>query len=127
MQKGTPSKRVEIVKEYTFEAAHRLTHVAPEHKCGRLHGHSFRVEVKLAGEIDPDTGWLIDFGEISGVVKPIVDGMLDHSYLNELPGLGNPTSENIAVWLWEKIKPQLTGLVEVVVHETCTARCIYRG
>jgi 6-pyruvoyltetrahydropterin/6-carboxytetrahydropterin synthase len=127
LQEDQKSKRVEIVKEYTFEAAHRLTHVSADHKCGRLHGHSFRLEVKLEGEVDPQTGWLIDFGDISKVVRPIVDDRLDHSYLNEVEGMGNPTSEQIAMWVWDRIKPDLPALTEVVVHETCTARCIYRG
>lgn len=121
------SKHVEIVKEFRFEAAHRLTNVDPAHKCGRLHGHSFRFEVRICGEIDPENGWLMDFGDISSVVKPLVDDYLDHNYLNELDGIKNPTSEALCIWIWERIKPQLPGLCEVVVHETCTARAIYRG
>jgi len=118
--------RVEIVKQYRFEAAHLLPKVPSTHKCARLHGHSFRFEVKIGGEVDPAMGWLIDFGDISAVVKPLVE-ILDHNYLNEIPGLENPTSEQISMWLWNRIKPSLPGLKEVIVHETCTARCVYRG
>ncbi len=120
-------KIVEIVKEFRFEAAHRLTNVDPGHKCGRLHGHSFRFEVKIRGPIDKKNGWLMDFGDISSVVKPLVENSLDHNYLNELEGLDNPTSEALCIWLWDKIKPEIEGLCEITVHETCTARAIYRG
>jgi 6-pyruvoyltetrahydropterin/6-carboxytetrahydropterin synthase len=120
------NKQVEIVKEYRFEAAHLLTKVPPYHKCARLHGHSFRFEVRLRGAVDSELGWLIDFGDISSVVRPLVD-ILDHNYLNDIEGLENPTSEIIAIWLWDRIKPSLANLKEIVVHETCTARCVYRG
>lgn len=124
-----PQKKniVDIVKEFRFEAAHRLTNVDPGHKCGRLHGHSFRFEVRVRGEVDPEQGWVMDFGEISSVVKPIVDQKLDHNYLNDLEGLDNPTSEALCIWLWDQISPQIPGLYEITVHETCTARCIYQG
>jgi len=121
------SRQVEIVKIYTFEAAHRLPNVPEGHKCARLHGHSFRFEVKLSGEADEYTGFLADFGDISAVVKPLVENYLDHNYLNEVPGLTNPTSEEIAMWLWRKIKPEVPDLSEIIVHETCTSRCVYRG
>lgn len=121
------SKLVELTKEFKFEAAHRLTNVAPEHKCGRLHGHSFIVEISVMGDVDPSSGWLIDFGDISKVVRPIIDDELDHRYLNEIEGMDNPTSENIAIWLWNRIKPSLPVLSAVMVQETATARAIYRG
>jgi len=120
------NRMVEIVKEYRFEAAHKLIKVAQGHKCGRLHGHSFKFEVHLSGEADSQTGWLMDFGDISKTVKPLVEE-LDHNYLNEIPGLENPTSEEIAIWLWNKIKPAIPSLRKIVVYETCTARAVYRG
>jgi 6-pyruvoyltetrahydropterin/6-carboxytetrahydropterin synthase len=118
---------VELAKEFTFEAAHRLPRVAPGHKCGRLHGHSFRLVVRVGGPVSPDTGWLIDFSIIGDTVKERIVARLDHYYLNEIPGLDNPTSENLAVWIWGELAPLLPGLCEVVVHETCTASCSYRG
>jgi queuosine biosynthesis protein QueD len=119
--------RVQLAKEFTFEAAHSLPHAPEGHKCRRLHGHSFRVEVVLAGEVEPDTGWFVDYGDILAVVKPIVDEHLDHRFLNEVPGLENPTSETLCRWLWERIRPRLPALVEIVVRETCTVACRYRG
>jgi 6-pyruvoyltetrahydropterin/6-carboxytetrahydropterin synthase len=119
--------RIEMVKEFRFEAAHRLTAVREGHKCARMHGHSFRIEIKLEGEVDPQKGWLIDFGDISSVVKPILRDHLDHKCLNDISGLENPTSEHLCIWLWNHIKPSLPFLVEVTVHETCTARSSYRG
>ena len=119
--------RVELRKEYGFEAAHRLPHVPPTHKCHRMHGHSFRVEVCVAGEVDPASGWLQDFGEITAVVEPLLRSELDHRSLNDVPGLENPTSEMLCAWLWERLTPALARLCEITVHETCTARCTYRG
>lgn len=119
--------RVELSKEFRFESAHRLPMVPPEHKCFRMHGHSYRVEVRLAGEIDPGTGWLVDFGEIAAQVEPILKAELDHRVLNDVAGLENPTSEHLCVWLWNRLRPLLPRLAEITVHETCTARCTYRG
>ncbi len=117
---------VEIAKEFRFEAAHRLPHVAPDHKCSRLHGHSYRFEVRLGGRVDTKKGWLRDFKDITDVVEPLLRLHLDHYYLNEVPGLENPTSENVALWLWKRIKAKLPELVEITVFETCTSRCVYR-
>jgi 6-pyruvoyl tetrahydropterin synthase/QueD family protein len=119
--------RVELSKDYTFEAAHRLPMVPPEHKCHRLHGHGYRIEVVVAGEVDPRTGWLVDYADITAVVEPLIRGQLDHRNLNDVPGLENPTSEVLCAWLWERLAPRLPGLAAVTVHETCTARCTYRG
>ena len=117
---------MEIFKQFTLEAAHRLPNVPAGHKCARLHGHSFRVEIRVSGEPAEDTGWVMDFSEIKAAFAPLHE-QLDHRYLNEVPGLENPTSENVAVWIWERLKPVLPQLTEVVVAETCTARCVYRG
>ena len=119
--------RVELTKEFTFEAAHRLPMVPPDHKCARMHGHSFRVEVAVAGPVDERSGWLIDFGDITAIVEPLLKSELDHRALNDVPGLENPTSENLCLWLWKRLSPHLPGLSAVTVHETCTARCTYRG
>jgi 6-pyruvoyltetrahydropterin/6-carboxytetrahydropterin synthase len=117
---------MELRKTYQFEAAHLLPRLPETHKCRRLHGHSFKVEIAVSGECDPILGWVMDYAEISAAFRPIRD-QLDHRYLNEIPGLENPTSENIAVWIWEKLKPHLPLLSEIVVAETCTAKCVYRG
>lgn len=117
---------MEIFKEFTFEAAHRLPNLPPEHKCSRLHGHSFRVRVCVAGAVDERTGWVMDFGDIKAVCKPVIDE-LDHRYLNEIPGLENPTSERIAMWLWARLRPLLPQLSAIEVRETCTAGCRYAG
>jgi 6-pyruvoyltetrahydropterin/6-carboxytetrahydropterin synthase len=116
----------EIFKEFSFEAAHVLPFVPEGHKCGRLHGHSYRVEVHAAGPVDPLSGWLIDFGDIKAAFKPLLD-QLDHNYLNDIDGLENPTSENLARWVWHRLKPTLSALSAVVVRETCTTGAIYRG
>jgi 6-pyruvoyltetrahydropterin/6-carboxytetrahydropterin synthase len=119
-------QRVRLVHEFRFEAAHLLPRVPVGHKCARLHGHSFKVELAVAGGVDPNTGWFIDFGELYDAWKPLYD-MLDHHYLNEVEGLENPTSEVLAKWLWDKLKPKLPSLDQVTVFETCDARCEYRG
>jgi 6-pyruvoyltetrahydropterin/6-carboxytetrahydropterin synthase len=117
---------VELIKEYKFEAAHRLPHVPPGHKCARLHGHSFRIEITVAGAVDPRTGWFIDFGELDDIVGPLV-AQLDHHCLNEIDGLENPTSEVLARWLFERMRPRLPSLRAVTLWETADARCVYRG
>jgi 6-pyruvoyltetrahydropterin/6-carboxytetrahydropterin synthase len=116
----------EIFKEFTFEAAHRLPHVPEGHKCGRLHGHSFRVALHVSGPVEPESGWLMDFGELKERFQPLYS-RLDHNYLNEIEGLENPTSENIARWIWDQFKPIVPQLSQVVVNETCTSGAIYRG
>jgi 6-pyruvoyltetrahydropterin/6-carboxytetrahydropterin synthase len=118
--------KIELRKSFQFEAAHLLPRLPKSHKCRRLHGHSFKVEITVAGECDPKLGWLMDYADIAEAFEPIWE-KLDHRYLNEIPGLENPTSENIAAWIWERLKPRLPLLTEVVVAETCTARCVYRG
>jgi 6-pyruvoyltetrahydropterin/6-carboxytetrahydropterin synthase len=118
--------RMELRKTFQFEAAHLLPRLPESHKCRRLHGHSFQVEVAVAGTCDPNLGWLIDYADISEAFRPLWE-QLDHRYLNEVPGLDNPTSENIAIWIWERLRPKLPLLIEVVVAETCTARCVFRG
>jgi len=118
--------RVKLTRDFTFEAAHLLPKVPMGHKCSRLHGHSFRVEITVEGEVVEETGWFLDYGVIATLVEP-VRGKLDHYYLNEIPGLENPTSENLARWIWERLKPSLPSLVRIAVHETCESRCEYEG
>ena len=118
--------KVELRKTFQFEAAHKLPNVPAEHKCARLHGHSFRVEVVVAGECDPRLGWLMDYAEITDAFRPLLE-RLDHYYLNEIPGLENATSENLAKWIWDQLKPKVALLTEIVVAETCMSRCVYRG
>jgi 6-pyruvoyltetrahydropterin/6-carboxytetrahydropterin synthase len=118
--------RVELRKTFQFEAAHLLPHLPEAHKCRRLHGHSFQVEIVVAGNCDPKLGWLLDYADIKRAFSPLWE-QLDHRYLNEVAELENPTSENIAVWIWNRLRPTLPLLTEVAVAETCTARCVYRG
>ncbi len=118
--------RVELEKTFWFEAAHLLPHVPEGHKCRRLHGHSFRIDVAVTGEVDPSVGWLVDYADIKDAFAPLLE-QLDHRYLNEVDGLANPTSELLAAWIWERLAPRLAGLARVTVHETCEARCHYSG
>ena len=118
--------RVSLAKSFTFEAAHWLPTFPEGHKCRRMHGHSFRVDVVVEGEVDPAKGYLIDYAEISGAVEPLRK-RLDHYVLNEIEGLEIPTSEVLAKWVFDRLAGQLPLLVEVIVHETCTSRCHYRA
>lgn len=117
---------MEIFKLFTIEAAHRLPNLPATHKCHRLHGHSFSVEVHVSGPIDPVLGWVQDFADVGKAFQPLFE-QLDHHYLNDIVGLENPTSENLARWIWTRLKPSLHGLSQIVVRETCNAGCIYRG
>ncbi len=125
MEKAEPVT-VELRKDFRFEAAHRLPKAPADHKCSRLHGHSFCVEVAVSGTVDPVTGWLVDFGEIKTALAPLQD-QLDHRYLNDIPGLENPTSEYLARWIWKRLIPRLPNLSSITVAETCTSRCVYWG
>lgn len=115
-----------IFKTFTLEAAHRLPHVPSGHKCERLHGHSFRIDIHVEGPIGEDTGWVMDFGDIKAAFQPLYE-QLDHRYLNDIDGLDNPTSERLSIWIWQRLKPSLPQLAEIAVHETCTSGCRYRG
>lgn len=117
---------MELFKEFGFEAAHLLPNVPVGHKCARLHGHSFRVEVRLEGDVGTDSGWVIDFADLRSAWEPVHD-QLDHRYLNDVPGLANPTSEVLAEWIWRELDPVLPGLAAITVRETCTSGCTYRG
>ena len=115
-----------ITKSFTFDAAHRLPRVPEGHPCGRLHGHTYTVVLGLEGELDPELGWVEDFGAVKRAFQPLRE-QLDHRFLNEIEGLENPTSENLAMWIWRRLEPSLPGLSAVMVHETCTTGCRYQG
>ena len=117
---------MELYKDFRFEAAHRLPNVPEGHKCARLHGHSFLVRITVSGDVDPHTGWLMDFDDIKQVFAPLLE-QLDHFYLNDIPGLENPTSEVLAKWIWDRMKQDLPELTAVEIRETCTVGCVYRG
>jgi 6-pyruvoyltetrahydropterin/6-carboxytetrahydropterin synthase len=116
----------QIYKDFHFEAAHRLPNVPAGHKCARLHGHSFHVRLYVQGETGEHSGWVMDFSDIKRAFKPLLE-QLDHFYLNDIPGLENPTSEHIARWIWQRLQPNLSELYAVEIRETCTSGCIYKG
>jgi len=117
---------MEIFKEFSFDAAHRLPNVPAGHKCARLHGHTYSVSIYVEGEIGTDTGWIMDFAELKTAFKPLLN-QLDHYYLNDIEGLENPTAENLARWIWQRLKPKLPQLSQLIIKETCTAGCVYKG
>jgi 6-pyruvoyltetrahydropterin/6-carboxytetrahydropterin synthase len=117
---------MEIFNIYHIEAARRLPNLPESHPCSRVHGHSFRIEIFVSGPVDPHTGWVIDFAELDAIFAPI-KAQLDHRYLNDIAGLDNPTSERLAQWLWQKLKPALPGLSKIVVQETRQSGCVYCG
>ncbi|MCC5864105.1 MAG: 6-carboxytetrahydropterin synthase QueD [Wenzhouxiangella sp.] len=117
---------MELFKVFQIEAAHFLPNVPDGHKCKRVHGHSFRIEIHVTGSVGESTGWVMDFSELKSAFEPLYR-QLDHHFLNEIPGLENPTSENLARWIWQRLKPTLPELSKVVIQETCTSGCIYRG
>lgn len=117
---------MQIFKRFQIEAAHYLPNLPEAHKCRRMHGHSFTIEVHVAGDLDPELGWVMDFADIKAAFEPLFE-RLDHRLLNDIDGLENPTSENLARWVWKRLEGELGGLVKVVVQETCTAGCTYTG
>ena len=117
---------MEIFKVFHIDAAHRLPDAPSGHKCAQLHGHSFRIEVHIKGPVDRRPGWVIDFADIARAFEPLHD-QLDHTYLNEIEGLDNPTSENLACWIWRRLQPALPQLSKIVVQESMESGCIYEG
>ncbi len=118
--------QVELSREYRFEAAHQLPKVPAGHRCSRLHGHSYKIEILVSGPMDEDSGWLIDFYDLDQAVQPLVEA-LDHRLLNEIEGLENPTCERLCSWVWRRLAPVLPQLAAVTIWETVDARCTYRG
>jgi 6-pyruvoyltetrahydropterin/6-carboxytetrahydropterin synthase len=114
--------RTELSKTFYLEAAHRLPNVPEGHKCARLHGHSFEVTLHVRGPVDPKLGWVVDFAEIAKAFGPMHE-LLDHRYLNEVQGLENPTSENLAKFILERVTLPGATLSAVTVSETCTSSC----
>lgn len=117
---------MELFNVFHLEASRRLPRLPAEHPCSRLHGHSFRVEVHVSGPLDPELGWVCDFADVQAAWQPIHTA-LDHRYLNDIAGLDNPTSEHLAIWIWQRLQPALPGLGKVVVMETHASGCVYRG
>jgi 6-pyruvoyltetrahydropterin/6-carboxytetrahydropterin synthase len=117
---------VELTKEYRFEAAHRLPRVPEGHKCARVHGHSYKVDIAVSGPVNPETGWLIDFGVIDEAWA-VLFARFDHHNLNDVPGLENSTCENIAVYVWKELRSHIKELSAVTVWETYDSKCTYRG
>jgi len=114
-----------ITKRFTFDSAHWLPRVPETHKCRRLHGHTYTVELGLEGPVDPEMGWVEDYGAVTAAFKPIMDE-LDHHCLNEIPGLENPTAENLARWIHDRLREDLSPLADVTVRETSTTSAVYR-
>jgi len=115
-----------ISKKFRFEAAHHLPNDAKGHKCGRLHGHSFVVQITLCGPIDRNLGWIMDLNDVAKAFEPLME-QLDHNYLNEIKGLENPTSEILAQWIYDKIQIDKKLLYSVCVEETCNSMAIVYG
>jgi len=140
---------MDIYKKFSFDSAHYLPNLPEDHKCKRMHGHTFNVEIHITGNVNQEIGWIMDFSEIKTICDPVIEQLdhrvlimdfseikticdpvieqLDHRVLNDIKGLDNPTSENLAKWIWEKVKPQLSGLKKIIVSETCSTGCIYKG
>lgn len=118
--------RIALTKTFDFEAAHWLPTFPDGHKCRRMHGHSFRIDIVVEGQVPADKGYLIDYGDIKKAITPVQD-QLDHYVLNDIAGLENPTAEMLAKWVYDRLKPSLPLLAAVRVHETCTSEAEYRG
>lgn len=115
-----------IYKQFSFDSAHFLSAVPEGHKCGNMHGHTYSLTVFIEGMPEQKSGWIIDYGDLKKIIKPIIEE-LDHHLLNEIPGLENPTSENLSIWLWNKIKPLLPNLKKIELKETPSSGVTYEG
>ncbi len=110
-----------IAKTFDFDAAHFLPNVHDGHKCKRMHGHTYRVELRLQGPVD-ERGMVCDYAEISAAWLPIHEA-LDHRTLNDIPGLENPTTEILAPWILREFKKSRLPVVSVRVYESSTTYC----
>lgn len=117
---------MKVFKEFRFEAAHFLPYVPEGHKCGRMHGHSYKVRVEVSGPVGHVSGWVIDYADVGSVVKPVIDA-LDHTVLNETRGLENSTAEALAIYIWSLIYGRLPGLSKIEIYETATSGVVYCG
>ncbi len=117
---------MDVFQVFRIDAAHRLPKAPEGHKCAQMHGHSFRIEIHVRGPVDPKLGWVIDFADIAKAFRPLYD-QLDHRCLNHIEGLENPTSENIARWIWKRLRPTLPILSKIVVQESPDSGCLYVG
>lgn len=115
----------ELKQQFRIESARFLPELAKDHPCSRTHGHSFMIEVALRGSLNPTLGWVRDYHEIQKVTQECVLSQLDHRLLNEVPGLQNPTSEMLAVWVYERLKPALKELYQITIRETPETSCTY--
>jgi 6-pyruvoyltetrahydropterin/6-carboxytetrahydropterin synthase len=120
------SKNFEMKVQYRLESARKLTRLPSSHPCSQLHGHSFVITLTLFGPWKEDLGWMYDYHDLNQIVHPTLK-VLDHRYLNDIPGLENPTSEALCIYLFTKLKPQLPELQKVTVAETPTTECSYMG
>lgn len=117
-----------LVRVYTFEAAHYLPRVPADHKCSRMHGHSYKIVITVRGNVSADTGMVVDFAEIDNVVAPLIDNELDHRFLNDVAELDNPTAENLARWVWRRLSKQMPVQLQTIeVRETAASIVIYDG
>jgi 6-pyruvoyltetrahydropterin/6-carboxytetrahydropterin synthase len=117
---------MDVYKTFSIEAARSLPNLAEGHPCKNVHGHSFKITITVSGEINEHTGFVMDFGDIDVAFKPIHE-QIDHTYLNKIDGLENPSSENLCKWIWEQLHPSLPGLSQIEIKETDSTGCIYKG
>jgi 6-pyruvoyltetrahydropterin/6-carboxytetrahydropterin synthase len=118
--------QAELIKTFRFEAAHALPSLPEGHRCRRMHGHSYRVDVHIVGRVQEGVGWVMDFADLKRTVQPVID-RLDHRDLGEVEGLTSSTSEMLAKYIWDHVRPDLPALSAVTVWESDTSRCVYRG
>jgi 6-pyruvoyltetrahydropterin/6-carboxytetrahydropterin synthase len=118
--------KVRLSRQFQFEASHALSHLPASHPCHSLHGHSYGVSVEVSGDVDEASGFLVDYADIHKAVKPIID-VLDHRHLNDVEGLKLATTEFIAKYLWDRVKPRLPGLCRITISETGSTQCTYEG
>jgi 6-pyruvoyltetrahydropterin/6-carboxytetrahydropterin synthase len=115
-----------IYKKITFDSAHFLPHVPIRNKCKNVHGHTYTLTIFIEGAPPAHEGWVIDYGDLKKIITLVID-QVDHHLLNDLPGLENPTSEILAIWLWNKIRLLLPALKRIELSETATSGVIYEG
>ena len=115
-----------IYKKFNIESARSIPNLPKTHPCHHIHGHSFKIIISVQGDVNEQNGFVVDFQDIDDAFDPLKKE-LDHSYLNDIEDLQNPTSENICIWIWNKIQSSLPNIYKIEIRETDSTGCIYKG
>ena len=118
---------MQVFRQFRFHAARHLPNLEDSHICKKIHGHTFNLTVYIKGNINNQTGFIIDFFDIDKIVTKNIIKSIDHKLLNDIADLENPTSEILCKWIWDKLKTKISGLNKIILSEDHGTGIIYSG